>query len=95
MLQVQRLVQKCLLKNDMKVTCTTSRVGDHCDNAWVLHHMKQSMGRSILERFAHLVKLSRVLLELKTSRKAQQSGCLFFFLVKLQTTCIFLDVVRV
>ena len=35
MLQVQRLVQKCLLKNDMKVTCTTSRVGDHGDNAWV------------------------------------------------------------
>ena len=32
MLQVQRLVQKCLMKNEMKVTCTTSRVGDHGDN---------------------------------------------------------------
>ena len=44
MLQVQRLVQKCLLKNDMKVTCTTSRVGDHGDNAWVeqtVHRVRQ------------------------------------------------------
>ena len=35
MLQLQRLVQKCLLKNEMKVTCATSWVGDHADNAWV------------------------------------------------------------
>ena len=36
MLQVQRLVQK--------VTCTTSRVGDHGDNAWVeqtVHRVRQ------------------------------------------------------
>ena len=42
MLHVQRLVQKCLLKNDMKVTCTTSRVGDHGDNAWVGTDRSQS-----------------------------------------------------
>ena len=44
MLQLQRLVQKCLLKNEMKVTCTTSRVGDHGDNAWVeqtVHRVRQ------------------------------------------------------
>ena len=44
MLQLQRLVQKCLLRNEMKVTCTTSRVGDHGDNAWVeqtVHRLRQ------------------------------------------------------
>ncbi len=44
MLQVQRLVQKCLLKNGMKVTRTASRVGDHGDNAWVeqtVHRVRQ------------------------------------------------------
>ena len=42
---MQRLVQKCLLKNEMKVTCTTSRVGDHGDNAFFFGRMLRSSSR--------------------------------------------------
>ena len=67
MLQLQRLVQKCLLKNEMKVTCTTSRVGDHGDNAWVeqtVHRLRQHamvLLQSVEEKIGHRVPVNHPL----------------------------------
>ena len=67
MLQLQRLVQKCLMKNGLKVTVTTSRVGDHGDNAWVeqtVHHVRQHamvILQGVEEKIGHRIPISHPL----------------------------------
>ena len=66
MLQLQRLVQKCL-KNGLKVTVTTSRVGDHGDNAWVeqtVHRVRQHamvILQGVEEKIGHRIPISHPL----------------------------------
>ena len=64
MLQLQRLVQKCLMKNGLKVTVTTSRVGDHGDNAWVeqtVHRVRQHamvILQGVEEKIGHRIPIT-------------------------------------
>jgi len=67
MLQLQRLVQKCLLKNEMKVTSTTSSMGDHGDNARVeqtVHRLRQHamvILQGVEQKIGHSIPVSHPL----------------------------------